>query len=170
MNALNPELYYFEDDGIIPNSKYPLIIYRQVFMYKGEEGAEWLEKTFTENNWTNSWRWGVYPFHHYHSNTHEVLGVFSGKALLQLGGPRGEQLNINGGDIIIIPAGTAHKCLIHSKDFTVVGAYPGGIEPDLIREEDLRPLYIKDKIEKVKLPKTDPYTGTQGGLIKLWHS
>jgi uncharacterized protein YjlB len=65
------------------------LLYRNAFSDRGNKGADWLEKKFAANNWTNSWRWGVYPFHHYHSNTHEVLGVFRGSALLHLGGEKG---------------------------------------------------------------------------------
>ena len=65
----------FVNDGSIPNSKLPLLLYAGEFSATGNEGAEWLEKTFARHGWTNSWRNGVYPFHHYHSNTHEVLGV-----------------------------------------------------------------------------------------------
>lgn len=86
MEKIKPEEYFFKDDGQIPNSKFPLLVYLNTFSLTGPKGGDWAESTFASNHWTNSWRWGVYPFHHFHSNTHEVLGVFKGNALLQMGG------------------------------------------------------------------------------------
>lgn len=167
-NNTSPAKLYFKDDGSIPNSRYPLLLYRDAFTARGDAGADWLEKRFAANNWSNSWRWGVYPFHHYHSNTHEVLGVFSGSALLQLGGEKGDKVNVNAGDIMVIPAGVGHKCLSHSDDFTVVGAYPNGLQPDLNRgEKDERP-QADQHIAAVALPPADPLLGKEEGLRKIW--
>jgi len=163
-----PEIIYFKDDGVIPNSKYPLLLYRQAFHASGITGAEWLEQKFAAHNWTNSWRWGVYPFHHYHSNTHEVLGVFSGKALLQLGGDKGQQINVQAGDIIVIPAGVGHKNLGSSPDFTVVGAYPEGRNADLKKGEPGDRPQADKNMAAVPIPAADPLLGNQDGLRKLW--
>jgi len=167
MKSIQPEAIYFKDDGIIPNNKFPLLIYHNAFSERGSKGADWLETKFGEHNWTNTWRWGVYPFHHYHSNTHEVLGVFSGSALLHLGGEKGDKINVAAGDIIVIPAGVGHKCINHSDDFTVVGAYPNGLQPDLNKgEKGERPQTDKN-IAAVPLPATDPLLGN-AGLLTIW--
>ncbi|HET6784015.1 MAG TPA: hypothetical protein VFH12_09290 [Pseudoxanthomonas sp.] len=80
------EVFRLSPDGAIPNNTNPALVYRGVFSQRDDAGAQWLEKRFADNGWTDAWRWSVYPFHHFHSNTHEVLGAFAGKALLQLGG------------------------------------------------------------------------------------
>lgn len=72
------ETHLFADDGLIPNnSNLPLVIYRQVFGRKSSACAP--EETFTAlfkaNGWEGSWVNGIYPYHHYHSTAHEVLGV-----------------------------------------------------------------------------------------------
>jgi len=168
MNTIKPEEFYFKDDGLIPNSKYPLLVYQQAFIQRDRQGGDWLEEKFASNNWRNSWRWGVYPFHHYHSNTHEVLGVFSGNALLHMGGEKGQKMQVKAGDILVIPAGVGHKCLSHSGDFTVLGAYPDGLSPDLKRgEKEERPEANKN-LTLVKLPEADPLLGDKDGLRKLW--
>jgi uncharacterized protein YjlB len=168
MSASEPLTFIFKDDGEIPNSKYPLLIYRNAFSLRGNPGAEWLEEKFASNDWTNTWRWRVYPFHHYHSNTHEVLGVFSGNALLHMGGEQGQKLEVSAGDIIVIPAGVGHKCLTYSNDFTVVGAYPGGLDPDLMKgERGERPAADRN-IAAVTLPVADPLQGKGAGLRKKW--
>lgn len=164
---INPEKYFFEKDGIIPNSRLPLLVYRNVFSERGQKGAIWLENKFRENSWYNSWRWGIYFFHHYHSNTHEVLGVFQGWAEVHVGGSKGKKMRIKAGDIIVIPAGVGHKCLVCSEDFTVVGAYPEGKTPDLIKEETVKYNSSIRNISKVSIPLKDPLL-EYSGLVKIW--
>lgn len=110
-NQTKTEALILEDKGSIPNSLFPLLIYRNAFSKRGNNGAEWLENIFASNQWNNSWRWRIYDFHHYHSNTHEVLGVFKDSAMLLMGGEGGKIFTVNTGEIIIIPAGVGHKCL-----------------------------------------------------------
>lgn len=164
---MTPETFYFQDDGTIPNNKLPVLVYRNYFSKRGKEGAEWLEKEFASNDWSNSWRNGVYDYHHYHSNTHEVLGIYEGTALLQLGGEKGEKLEVSAGDVLIIPAGVAHKNL-GSDNFKVVGAYPGGRDHDMnTGRENERPEADKN-IANVPLPENDPVGGKEGDLKMIW--
>ncbi|MDT0690005.1 cupin domain-containing protein [Salegentibacter sp. F188] len=164
---MKPEEYFFKDDGSIPNNKLPLLLYKNAFSERGKSGAEWLEKRFSENNWRNSWRNGVYDYHHYHSNTHEVLGVYSGKALLQLGGEKGEKLEVTAGDVIVIPAGVGHKNL-GSEDFQIVGAYPNGMDHDMNYGKDQERPQSDKNIAEVPLPESDPVLGKDEGLPKIW--
>ncbi|HEV7349718.1 cupin domain-containing protein [Telluribacter sp.] len=157
----------FKDDGTIPNSKYPLLLYRQAFAEQDEEGAAWLEKTFAANGWTNSWRNGVYDFHHYHSTTHEVLGVYKGTALLHLGGEQGEKVEVKAGDVIVIPAGVGHKNLGDS-DLGIVGAYPDGRDWDLNKGEPGDRPQADQNISALPVPVTDPLQGTEEGVPRLW--
>lgn len=168
MDSITPENFVFKDDGKIPNSNLPLLLYRNAFEKRGDEGAQWLEKHFKENNWYNSWRWGVFPYHHYHSTSHEVLGCFQGDALLHLGGETGEKVKIKAGDIVIIPAGVGHKCISHSSDFTVVGAYPNGSSYDLLKGEKGERPQADNNISRVPIPEKDPYLGKEGGLVNIW--
>lgn len=54
---------------------------------------------------------GVHPFHHYHSNGHETLGIYSGEVTVQFGGEAGIAITAKPGDVIVLPAGTGHKML-----------------------------------------------------------
>ena len=45
----------------------------------------------------------------------------------------GISAHVEAGDVIIIPAGVGHQNLGSSPDFHVVGGYPVGPEPDLLR-------------------------------------
>ncbi|MCD7099293.1 cupin domain-containing protein [Stenotrophomonas sp. MMGLT7] len=165
--ATPPQTLVFDDDGSIPNSRLPLLLYRGAFAARADAGARWLEQRFASNGWTGAWRWTVYPFHHYHSNTHEVLGVFSGSATLQLGGENGQAVEVAAGDVIVIPAGVGHKRLRASDGFQLVGAYPDGRSPDLMRGEDGERPAADLRIAQVPLPARDPLLG-EGGLCSLW--
>lgn len=159
------KLLQFRDDGSIPNNpNLAAAIYPGAF--KGN--PEKIEETFNENGWTNSWTNGVFNYHHYHSNTHEVLGVRSGSAVLLLGGENGEEVKVEIGDIAVLPAGTGHKKISASEDFQVIGAYPGGISPNKkTGESDERP-YVLEDIQNTPLPQTDPVYGTSGPLLENW--
>jgi len=161
------EQLIFRDNGGIPNSRLPLLLYREVFTERDLTGATRLERHFASNNWTNSWRNGIYPYHHYHSTTHEVLGFYSGSALVHLGGERGKKIRINAGDVVIIPAGVGHKNLGSTK-LGVVGAYPDGLNWDMnYGKEGERPK-ADINISVVPIPETDPLLGKNGGLTDLW--
>ena len=162
-----PETFYFKDDGEIPNSRYPLLVYRNVFSQRGEAGASWLEQKFLSNNWSNSWRNGIFTFHHYHSITHEVLGIYSGSALVHMGGENGSKLKIEVGDIIVIPAGVGHKSL-DSDDLGVVGAYPNGMIWDMNYGKPTERPKADENIAAVPIPTQDPLLGNKDGLIKIW--
>jgi len=167
--AVTPETYLFKDDGIIPNNAHlPLLLYRQAFKPSGSKAAEWLQSRFAGNNWTNSWQNGIYPFHHYHSTSHEVLGIYSGSALLHLGGEQGQKLQVQAGDMIVIPAGVGHKNLGADKDFGVVGAYPDGRDWDLLRGAPGERPRADKNIAALPLPGTDPLFGKEGPLKQLW--
>jgi uncharacterized protein YjlB len=164
-----PEHYIIHGDNDFPNNDYlPVLIYKGVFDKAEKKLADTIEQTFNKNNWTNSWRNGIMKEHHYHSNTHEVLGVSSGTCKVQLGGPNGIIFDVEKGDVLILPAGMTHKNLGCSKDFECVGGYPGGIEHDMRygKPED-RP-ETDENIKKVAIPETDPVYGYDGALLTFW--
>ena len=165
--TVEPEKLLFKDDGQIPNSKFPLLLYKNVFSQRENEGAEWLEKWFAKNNWTNSWRNGVYSFHHYHSTSHEVLGVYSGSALLHLGGEQGQKVKVTAGDIIVIPAGVGHKNL-GSDGLGIVGAYPDGRSWDVNRGLPGERPQTDKNIAALPVPARDPLQGSDSGVPKIW--
>jgi len=50
------------------------------------------------------WRNGVYGFHHYHSKTHEIPGVYGGSARVKLGGEKEKTWDMNYGKPGELPA------------------------------------------------------------------
>jgi uncharacterized protein YjlB len=154
---------WLADDGLVPNNaNLPLIVYRQAFAAGDAAAEERIEAVFAANGWSGAWVNGIYPFHHYHATTHEVLGVARGTAQVQFGGPAGPVLDVAAGDAVMIPAGVGHCRLSAAAGLSVVGAYPGGSDWDLRRAtpEDYRaalPL-----VAVVAAPPRDPILGSAG--------
>jgi uncharacterized protein YjlB len=157
------------DDGRFPNnSRFPLLVYKGVLHLHPGDDADCIAAVFRQNNWTNSWTAGIFDYHHYHSNTHEVLGVFTGTADVQFGGDEGICVELTRGDAVVIPAGVAHKCLRSSEDFVCVGAYPDGKEYDMnYGHEGERPA-ADERIAGINAPENDPVFGKDGSLNTLW--
>ena len=54
-------------------------------------------------------------------SAHEVLCVVGGNASIAFGGPEGEKIEVEAGDVVVIPAGVGHCNAGSSGDFTVIG-------------------------------------------------
>ena len=162
-----------QDDGRFPNNgRLPLLLYPGAIEADAAPTAEALasavEDTFRRNGWGGSWRNGVYGMHHYHSTAHEALGVYTGSARVQLGGESGPVFDVRAGDVVVIPAGVAHKRLASSADFGVVGAYPDGQRPDMCYGSGGERPRTEDNIQRVPAPGKDPLYGEEGPLLDLW--
>jgi len=156
----------FADDGLIPNSALPLIVYPGVVAT--DVSPEAFEALFDRNGWPAAWRGSVFTYHHYHSTAHEVLGVARGGATLMLGGPSGEAMDVRAGDAILIPAGVGHKRERASEDFMVVGGYPRGQDWDLLRADASNRPMADENIARVPLPDADPLLGRDGPAASVW--
>ena len=159
---------HLKDDGQFPNNNLPVLYYPGVLLLPGLFPTGEVKDIFTHNDWKNTWQGGIYTFHHYHSNTHEVLGVVRGETTIELGGENGVRIKIQKGDVIILPAGTAHKNLGDENAVVCVGAYPKGKEYDMFYGKDGERPVVDDNIKKVKVPDHDPVFGTQGGVLHYW--
>jgi uncharacterized protein YjlB len=160
-------LEHFEDDGVFPNSRLPLLLYRTAIAPE-DTSPEAMEALFAAGGWPPAWRSSIFTYHHYHSTAHEVLGIASGSARLMLGGPQGREFEVAAGDVIVIPAGVAHRRLSSSPGFLVVGAYPPGQTWDLLRGEPGERPEADRNIGQVPLPRTDPVAGAGGPLVREW--
>lgn len=170
VSRIAPATWRFADDGLVPNHPaLPLVIYRGAIPVLAErDPAALFEATFARNNWTRSWRNGIYPFVHYHSMCHEVLGIARGAARVRFGGASGVDLDVNVGDVAILPAGTGHQRLAASHDLLVVGAYPPQGTYDLCRATPQDHARARLTIPQVARPPTDPLYGADGPLMRLW--
>ncbi len=161
--------HLFADDGEVPNNpRLPLIVYSAAIDAGAGDSAAVFEALFRANGWGDGWRDGIFPFHHYHSTAHEVLGIAAGEAEVRFGGEAGETLRVKAGDAVLIPAGVGHKRLSASPDLLVVGAYPAGTGADLMREGAQDRAGIRRRIASVAVPAADPVAGADGPMTQLW--
>ena len=167
--GMNVVAHLLVPDGPIPNHpRWPLLVYPAAVQLSGPDPAAIFEALFARNGWPAAWRNGVLPFHHYHSDGHEALGIYSGEVTVQFGGDAGVTVTAKPGDVIVLPAGTGHKKLVSRGVLGVVGAYPDGRQPETCVPPLARYRNSAKTVAAVPLPACDPVFGPQGPLFQHW--
>lgn len=175
MAICDAAVHIVQDDGQFLNcsiQNLPVLIYKSAFAVSGNpsELANKIEETFDNNGFPPQWRFGLYEYPHYHSTSHEILGVFKGSARVRLGGSKqGIEEEVRAGDVMVIPAGVAHESVQSGGGFEMVGAYPAGYSWDMNygkgQEEKQK---AEANIKKVGVPTKDPVYGSKGPLLEHW--
>ncbi|KAI5459341.1 hypothetical protein BGZ63DRAFT_491549 [Mariannaea sp. PMI_226] len=169
-----PEVYRLTQTDFVPNSRLPVIVYRNVLPRPLDETSttQFLEK----NEWIKGGTWGAIQRHHFHPNTHECYGVFSGSSVLLLGvGPTedeslGHQIQMEAGDVIVLPAGVSHCSKDFNNDYRYVGVYPKGSprwKNEYGKVKDTCQM-LREQAESISIPDHDPVLGQNGPLCELW--
>lgn len=149
------------------NAELPLLIYKHsISQISGS--AQNIQTLLQNNHWGSSWIDCIYDFHHYHSNTHETLVILSGTCMVQFGGDKGITYIVEPGDVVIIPAGVAHKSIEMRDEFQCIGAYPYDIGYDMNYGTAKEYEKAVTSVPLVALPQKDPMFGEQGLLFEYW--
>jgi uncharacterized protein YjlB len=156
-----PRRIYFRKAGDVPNSRLPVLVFRGVLAPQVGGKARRFRQAFKKNSWTGLWTDTVYDYTHFHSNSHEVLGIAEGKVTLKLGGENGRLLRLKAGDMLVLPAGVGHRRVGSDKGLKVIGAYPPGQSHFNMKRKGRA-------MPKVPLPPTDPFYGREGPLVRVW--
>ena len=166
------DLIRLTDDGQVPNHpRYPLIHYREAVAVDADmPSPEEMIARFESNDWGGAWVDGIYPFHHYHARSHEVLANLGAPVEVQFGGAEGPVITFAAGDVVAIPAGGGHCRLSDASGLVVVGAYPQGQEAWDLKRADNPADYARahDEIASVARPAQDPLSGHDGPLLEYW--
>jgi uncharacterized protein YjlB len=169
IQKLNILRHILTDDGTFPNNGLlPLLVYREAFPSLDHGGMGTIKEILETNSWRDSWVDGIYDYHHYHSTAHEVLVVLTGSARVQFGGSNGITLALEKGDVVVIPAGVAHKKINETDGFSCLGAYPEGQQYDMNYGKKGERPETDENIKNVPLPESDPLYGNDGPLVKNW--
>jgi len=171
MAAGEPLTFLFADDGWIPNHpKWPMLFYKAGIDLAGHsDPAVRIEQVFNANGWgRGGWRNGIFPYVHYHSMIHEVLGIARGRAKVRFGGEKGQVVEVKAGDVALLPAGTGHQRIDASNDLLVIGGYPAGGTYNLCRGGKAEHDEALSQIPQVPRPDSDPVHGANGPLARLW--
>ncbi|KAF1992416.1 cupin domain-containing protein [Aulographum hederae CBS 113979] len=159
----------------IPNtslSNHPLLIYHSCFP-SNTSSSTLSSHLSTVGVVEPQWTYSMYPTTHFHSNTHEVLLVLHGRALLCFGGednPGRFEPEVKAGDAIVVPAGVGHR-LLEDRDggFKMMGCYPVGAEGwDMCYgKEGEDKSGIEKKIKSLPWFKRDMLYGDSGPVLDL---
>jgi uncharacterized protein YjlB len=145
----------------------PLLIYHSAFQ---SPTASQIESHLSSLGVvTPSWRYTMYSTSHFHSNTHEVLSISAGSAKLCFGGetnPDRVEPVVEKGDVIVVPAGVAHRLLEDRGGFSMVGSYPAGKSWDMCygREDEVEKV---KKIQDLEWFDEDPIYGKEGPALEV---
>lgn len=155
-----PEQHWGKPRGMLPNSRFPLLVHRGGVAGGGEQAV--LER-LRANGWYNNWRWpGIYEYPHFHSTTHECLAVATGWMELEVFGRGGTRIRAEAGDFIVVPAGVSHMMTANSDDVLTVGGYPDGREWDNMQEDHISLVEFREAAKRIMMlpiPLRDPVTG-----------
>ncbi|KAF4963341.1 hypothetical protein FSARC_8628 [Fusarium sarcochroum] len=140
------ECYLLPPTEDAPNSRLPILVYRNVLPHPRTE------ETATEFLTTHRWekRVGHLPVPTYHAG-------------------EGMEVSVKAGDVVLLPAGTAHSSTQSSPDYKYIGVYPQDC-PRWRNERGKRPSdEFISTIQKVDLPEDDPVYGKDGPVTLLWY-
>jgi uncharacterized protein YjlB len=150
-------------DEVPNNPKHPAVIARDALGGAHDDRA--VRALMEENGWGGTWTSIVFDYHHFHPDAFEALAVASGSATLMLAGPQGETLEVQAGDVMILPPGFGHRRLAMRDGFQICGAYPPGQENYTIVRAGYDDAMLR-QIAAVAKPRTDPVWGVGGGLLE----
>ncbi|KAH9220338.1 hypothetical protein DL95DRAFT_456487 [Leptodontidium sp. 2 PMI_412] len=124
------EIHYIAPTQFVPNSKLPVLIYRNVMLDPDDHDG--IAAILKGNGYRVDGFYGCYDTPHYHSNTVEAYAFVLGHTTIKLGkGPSDEDIVneffLRKGDLFVQPAGMVHGMIKSSPDCKYAGAYPEGV-------------------------------------------
>ena len=168
--SLQVSRYFIPAHGLIPNTSIqekPVLIYHAAF--PSSTNASAIESHLQSIAVVDpAWRYTMYSTSHFHSTSHEVLCIASGKAKLCFGhedNPKRVEPVVVKGDVIVVPAGVAHRLLDDlAGGFQMVGSYPKGRDWDMCYGKEGEEEKVKG-IKALGWFNRDPIYGDKGPAL-----
>lgn len=158
-------LHFGAGDQVPNNPDYPAVLARRALGGAHDDGT--VRALMEQNGWRGTWTWRVFDYHHFHPDAFEALAVAKGGATLMLGGPQGETVEVEAGDVMILPPGFGHCQIAMRHGFQICGAYPPGqTDYTVVRSSDGWDDAMLAQIAAVPLPSADPVWGGTGPLLQ----
>ena len=172
LSSLKVSTYQIPAHGLTPNTSIlhkPLLIYHSAF--PSSVTADQIESQLERVGVVQpQWRYTMYSTSHFHSTSHEVLGIASGSANLCFGNednPKRVETVVKRGDVVVIPAGVSHRLLEDLEGgFSMVGSYPKGANWDMCYGREGEEEKIEG-IKKVEWFKRDPVYDDNGPALEV---
>lgn len=159
--------------GLIPNTSIqnkPLLIYQNAFSSPSISASQIESHLSSIGVVKPQWRYTMYSASHFHSTSHELLGISNGEARICFGhedNPKKVEEILRKGDVVIIPAGVAHRLLEDlTGEFEMVGAYPVGCSWDMCYGKSGEEQKI-EKIRSLSWFNKDPLYGDDGPAMDV---
>lgn len=114
LKQVDPETFYINPTPHVPNSRLPIIVYRNVLQ---DTSPENILSTIEPNDWLIGGQWKTYKTPHFHAMAHECYAIIRGSSTYLLGKsesdnetdengkPTGVQLHVQVGDVFVLPVG-----------------------------------------------------------------
>ncbi|MBK5956777.1 hypothetical protein CCR97_00870 [Rhodoplanes elegans] len=169
-SAPAPEAFRFGDDGLVPNNPVLscMVVRQGIDLTGSAHHADRIMATFERNGWVGLWRNEMYPYPHYHAGVHEAMAIAAGRIRVRLGGRSGVEVDLVAGDVLVLPAGTAHQRVMGSSDLMMIGAYPTNGQYDLRRPNMIDCITARAIVGRVPLPKTDLLDRERPLVLARW--
>ena len=181
-----PETYTLAPTPHVPNSPYPVLVYRAAIPAAARSVAA-VKALIEPHAWLHGGTWKAIRTIHFHSVTHECYAVLRGASVLLLGRgpldpersggsgdedtPFGVEVEVRAGDVVVVPAGVSHASLSDDGAYEYAGLYPKGSPRWDNNWCKAGPEETAEKAKTaraVPVPECDPVFGEGGPLVKIW--
>lgn len=173
LSSLRVSKHQIPAHDLVPNTSIhqkPLLIYHSAFAPSTVSASAIESHLGAVGVVVPQWRYTMYSTTHFHSTTHEVLCISSGRAKLCFGGEANAgriEPVVEKGDVVVVPAGVGHRLLEDQEGrFEMVGSYPKGCDWDMCYGKQGEEGKVKG-IERLSWFEKDPVYGEKGPAVDV---
>ncbi|KAL9086625.1 MAG: hypothetical protein Q9165_007068 [Trypethelium subeluteriae] len=160
LKKVEPEKFYVRPTPHVPNSKLPILVYRDVLQ---DTSPETILSTIEPNGWLKGGQFKTYPVPHFHCLAHECYGIIKGSSTYLLGkSPLDPETDEHG---------NSNGILLHVKVGDVFAPLIGEYRYDMNwgKESPEETTKLAQQAATTPVPELDPLYGLGGPLPEIWN-